>query len=166
MPADGNRYADKSMTFSDPYKRIIDYWGRIGIAIRPGVSAGAIAAFQSKYHVMLPAGVREYFMATDGTGDDMDDGLYRFWPFDEVKPVHEELAIERGSYPDRFAYPDCFVFADYSIWCWAYAFKLSDDPSQPAPVFRVTASDPPGEQMASSFVEFMSQYANHPDNIF
>jgi len=154
------------MTIADPWKRVIKYWSRCNIAIRPGVSADAIAAFQSKYHVILPTDVRDYFMATDGTGDDSDDEMYRFWPLAEVKPVHDELGdTQHGSYRDRFAYPDCFVFADYCIWCWAYAFKLTDDPTQPAPVFRVTASDPPGEQMASSFREFMAQYADDPDNI-
>ncbi len=95
-------------------------------------------------------------MTVDGTGDEMDEDLYRFWPLAEVKPVHEQLAdTEHFSYPDRFAYPDCFVFADHCIDCWDYAIKLTDDPTQPGPVFRVTGNDPPGEQMASSFREFM-----------
>jgi hypothetical protein len=85
----------------------------------------------------------------------------------EVKPVHEELAdTEWGfSYPDRFAYPDCFAFADHCINCWDYAVKLTRDPLQPAPVFRVTASDPPGEMLAASFRDFMASYADNPDSI-
>ena len=154
------------MTIADPWPRVIENWRRSNIVIRSGVSAAAIAAFEMKHHVVLPFDVREYFMVADGTGDEMDSDLYRFWPLAEVKPVHEELAdTEHFSYPDRFAYPDCFVFADHCISCWDYAVKLTDDPKQPAPVFRVTGSDPPGEQMASTFRDFMKQYADAPNNI-
>jgi hypothetical protein len=148
------------MTLADPWNRVIEAWRRSKIPIRAGVSAYAIAEFQSKYCVVLPTAVHEYFMAADGTADEMDDGLYRFWPLAEVKPVHEELADT-----DRFAYPDCFVFADHCINCWDYAVKLTDDPAQPAPVFRVTGSNSPGEQMSPSFREFMQRYADDPKNI-
>ena len=97
----------------------------------------------------------------------MDDGMYRFWPLQEVKLVEDELAdTENGTvYGDRYAYPNCFVFADHCIWCWGYAVRITDDPNQPGPVFRVTGDKKPGEEMASSFFEFMSQYAERPDNI-
>jgi hypothetical protein len=153
-------------TIADPWNRIIAKWRRSNVAIRPGLSADAIAAFQSRYRIVLPPDVQEYFRAADGTGDEMDADFFRFWPLDEVKPVHEELAgAEQFAYADRFAYPDCFVFADYSIHCWEYAVKLNSDPTQPAPVFRVTGHLPPGEQMASSFREFMERYADNSYNI-
>ena len=151
------------MAFSTPWNQIVDRWRSSNIAIRPGVSPDDIDAFQNKYGVVLPVDVRKYFMTSDGIGDDMDDDNFRFWPLSEVKPVHEELAdTEHGIYPDRFAYPNCFVFADYCIWCWAYAVKLTDDPTQPAPVFGVTASETPGQQIAPSFREFMVNYAADP----
>lgn len=147
-------------TITDPWNRVIKTWRRSQLAIRPGVSAEAITAFQARYRVVLPVDVRDYFLAADGTGDDMDESYNRFWPLAEMKPVHDDLA-DTGpfKYPDRFAYPECFMFADYSIRCWCYAVKLTADPAQPAPVFRVTGNDPAGEQMASSFREFMERYA-------
>lgn len=154
------------MTIADPWNRVIENWRRSKLAIRAGVSNSAIAVFQAKYDVVLPVDVRDYFLAADGTGDEMDDGLYRFWPLAEVKPVHEALAdTEHFSWSDRFSYPDCFVFADHSINCWDYSLKLTDDPTQSAPVFRVTFDDPPGEPMASSFLEFMERYADNPSSI-
>jgi len=154
------------MTIADPWNRVIENWRRSKIPIRSGVSTDAILSFEAKYGVALPANVREYFMIADGTGDEMDDDMYRFWPLAEVKPVHVVLKdTEHFSYPDRFAYPDCFSFADHCISCWDYAFRLTDDPTQLAPVFRVTGSEPSGEQMASSFREFMTQYANTPNSI-
>ena len=142
-----------------------DVWRRSNIMIRPGVACVEIAVFEAKYHVVLPTSVRDYFSAADGTGDDMDEGLYRFWPLAEVQPVHDKLVSERFSYPDRYAYPDCFAFADHCINCWDYAVRLTKDPEQPAPVFRVTGGDQTGELMASSFREFMTRYADNPDKI-
>lgn len=151
---------------ADPWSQIIEHWRRCKIAIRPGVDPDAILAFESKYGIVLPTHVREYFATVDGTGEELDDALCRFWPLAEVKPVHEVLAgTDDFHYPDRFAYPDCFVFADHCISCWDYAVKLTGNPSQPAPVFRVTATDPPGEQLAPSFRQFMAQYADDPKKI-
>ena len=148
------------------WHRITDRWRKDEVPIRHGVVSQEIDAFQAKYGVFLFAPVRDYFMFVDGTGDQMEGGLYRFWPLSEVRPVDEVLDdTEHFSYPDRFAYPDCFVFADHCIECWDYAVKLTSNPLQPAPVFRVTASDPPGEMMAPSFHDFMSSYVDDPDSI-
>lgn len=151
----------------EPWRRIIEYWDRSGIPIRPSTSMADISAFEAKYDVVLPTDFREYLQVVDGSSDwHMDDGLYRFWPLAEIKPVHEELDESKGVvYPDRFAYPDCFVFADHSINCWLYAIKLTKDSAQSAPVFRVMGDKSHGEQMAPSFLEFMNQYANDPDSI-
>src|SRR5262245_48846278 len=153
------------MAATSLWDRVHDVWRRSNIRIRPGVTQGEIAAFEAKYGVAFPLDVREYFSAADGTGDDMDEGMCRFWPLVEVQPVHDALVSERFTYSDRYSYPDCFVFAYHCINCWDYALRLTKDPSQPAPVYRVTGGDPPGEQMVSSFREFMEQYANNPENI-
>ena len=151
----------------EPWSKIVGYWRRSGIVIRPGVSLAEVEAFQLKYSVAVPADLLAYLLTVDGSSDgDMDDDLFRFWPLSEVVPVHEELD-ERGGvvYSDRFCYPNCFVFADYLVNSWLYAVKLTTDPSQPAPVYRVTASRDPGEQMSASFREFMESYAASPGNI-
>lgn len=147
--------------------RLVTYWRKESLQIEPGVTTSEISTFQDRYKVVLPPSVRLYFETVNGTGDDMvGELLYRFWPLCELKPVEEELSgVDGFTYSDRFSYPQCFVFADHCMNCWLYAVKLTSDPNQPAPVFRVTASDPPGEQMASSFSEFMEQYLADPRNI-
>jgi hypothetical protein len=155
------------MSCLQPWSKIIEYWTQCGIAIRPGVSPSQIDEFQCTYGVALPKDVLDYLCAADGSSEgDMDDMLFRFWPLSEIVPTHDELD-ERGGvvYPDRFAYPDCFVFADHLINSWLYAVKLTNDPHQPAPVYRVTAGNTPGECMASSFREFMESYAKDPTSI-
>lgn len=151
----------------EPWGRITKHWQRSGIVIRQGLSMADVESFQLKYGVVVPPDVLAYFLTVDGSSaDDMDDDLFRFWPLAEVVPVHEELD-ERGGvvYPDRFAYPDCFVFADYLIHSWLYAVKLTADPTQPAPVYRVTGGDHPGEQMSASFGEFVARYAANPSSV-
>ena len=153
------------MAIDSLWTRVHDVWRQSKIAIRPGVSSMDIVAFETKYGIVMPEDVRDYFCAADGTGDDMDEGLYRFWPLAEVQPVHDVLVSERFEYSDRYSYPDCFAFGDHCINCWDYALRLTNDPMQPVPVFRVTGGDPSGEQMASSFREFMMRYADNPDSI-
>ena len=153
------------MAATSLWDRVHDVWRRSDIEIRPGVTEREIAEFEAKYGITFPLDVREFFCAADGTGADMDEGLYRFWPLAEVQPVHAVLVSDRFTYSDRYSYPDCFAFADHCINCWDYAVRLTNDPSQMAPVYRVTGGDPPGEQMAPSFREFMERYASNPSNI-
>ena len=49
--------------------RVHDVWRRSKIAIRPGVSSIDVTAFETRYGVVLPTDVRDYFRAADGTGD-------------------------------------------------------------------------------------------------
>jgi hypothetical protein len=148
---------------NDLWNRIIRHWQTQNIPIRAGVRLSAVIEFESKYNVVMPDDVRDYFMAVDGTGDETaDEFLNRFWPLAEVKPVHEEL---KAIHPDQISYSDCFVFADHFIWICRYAVKLTRDPNQPGPVFRVTGGEPPGEQMFGSFRDFMSRYVENPKNI-
>ena len=150
-----------------PWSRIIAYWRASGVPIRAGATPSSIASFQQKYDVVLPSDFVEYLSSVDGTGtEDSDDSLTSFLPLADVRPVHEALDESGGVvYPDRFAYPDCYVFADHCLSCWFYAVKLTSDPNQSAPVYRVTASKIRGEQMASSFLEFMTKYSNDPESI-
>jgi len=150
----------------DVWNRVVDRWRRSNIPANAEATDESIAAFESQFQVALPPDVHRYFGMLNGTGQEMDEDMYRFWPLCEVKPVQDELSDANGFiYPDRFAYPDCYVFADYMISCWLYAVRLTNDSAQPAPVYRVTAGDVPGEQMAPSFCDFMSRYADDPNSV-
>jgi len=147
----------------DPWHHVIERWRRGKLAIRPGASAAAITEFESTWSVVLPRDVREYFATVDGMKNGvMDDDGFRFWPLAEVEPVHEELT---SIHPDRQAYPDCFLLADYMIWCWGYAVRLTGDRDQPAPVFLVTGGQPHGGEVAPSFRDFLVRYADDPGSV-
>ena len=145
----------------DLWRRLVDHWTLNGVAPPlPGVDPGAIVAFEQRFHVRLPADVRQYFLTTNGTGDFLDPALFSFWPLQRVKPLHEAWAnVGRG----RAAYPGCFVFADHSVRGSIYAVRFGENGQRSGPVFRVTeASNPSGEQVAPSFVEFVEQYLEEP----
>lgn len=148
------------------WQRVHKQWRDAGVGVSAGATEEAIAEFERRYEVVLPEDVRAYLVAENGTGHEMDDVYFRFWPLAEIRPVKDELDDSGGViYPDRFAYPDCFVFADHLMNSWLYAVRLTSDRNQLAPVYRVTASDEGGEQMAPTFRLFMSRYADRPESI-
>ena len=155
------------MMESHLWQSIISYWTKLNRPIRTGATLEEIVAFEQKYHVALPADLSEYFQTIDGTGiETSDEHLTSFLSLAEIRPVHECLDNSAGVvYSDRFAYPDCFVFADHFYSSWLYAVQITSDSTNPGPVYRVTASDIPGQIEARSFREFMTKYANAPISI-
>lgn len=155
------------MKKSEPWTSIISYWSRCCLSIRQGVTLESIKAFEEKYQVTLPFDFAEYLQAVDGTGsDDSDENILSFLSLAEMRPVHEVLD-DCGDvvYPDRFAYPKCFIFADYLMSSWLYAIQITSDAAALGPVYRVTASEIPGQMEAASFLEFMTRYAKDPESV-
>lgn len=149
------------------WNRLTKRWKDGGLTIRAGVGEHEISTFERKYGVVLPPAVRQYFETVDGTGDDMEgDYYYTFWPLSAVKPVEDHLSDANGViYSNRYSYPQCYVFADHLLNSWDYAVKLTLDPNQPAPVFRVNGATSPPDQVSPSFREFMTQYLADPKSI-
>lgn len=155
------------MTKTVLWRSIISYWRQQNLVIQTGVTVGEISAFEQKYEVVLPNDLSEYFQTVNGTGiDELDEHLTSFLSLAQMRRVDEWLDDSGGVvYPDRFAYPDCFVFADHFMSSWLYAVQITRDPRHPCPVYRVTASDVPGQIKARTFREFMTKYANDPLSI-
>lgn len=149
------------------WQTIITYWRQQNIPIRTGGTHEEIVVFEQKYHVVLPVDLAEYFQNVDGTGiDESDEHLTSFLSLAQMRRVDEWLDDSHGVvYPDRFAYLDCFIFADHFMSSWLYAVKITRDPTNPCPVYRITASDVPGQMEAHSFREFMKKYAKDPLSI-
>ncbi|RLT15177.1 MAG: SMI1/KNR4 family protein [Planctomycetota bacterium] len=151
------------------WNKIVTFWHQFGMEkIPPGATDECIEDFELRYQVKLPPDLRDYFKAANGTGGLWDQNFNCFWSIEEVKPVHLELvpnSINQYHYPDQFSYPNCFVFADHCISCWLYAVRLTEDPLQMAPVYRVTGDTTPGEKLSESFLDFMQRYLENPDLI-
>lgn len=155
------------MKNAEPWATVISYWRRYGLPIRQGVTPESIRAFEEKYQVTLPFDFAEYLQAVDGTGsDESDENILSFLSLAEIRPVHEVLDDSQGVlYSDRYAYPNCFVFADYLMSSWLYAIQITPDAAALGPVYRVTASEIPGQMEAASFRKFMMMYAKDPASV-
>jgi hypothetical protein len=117
-------------------------WSAFGIKLLPGATASALADFEQRHGLRLPADLRTWFCAVGGT-DDMDEGLIRFWKLDEVVPD------ERS--------PEFFVFADFLIESHAYAFRISEQGTSVAVLYGVMPVP-----IASTFESFLRLYLREP----
>ena len=138
-------------------------WVSLGVEINPGVSTAELTAFESKYHVSLPADLRDYFLTVDGMAEGVsDDALIRFWALNEVKPITEEAPLFSDS--TYISEPESlFVFADYCIWSHAYAIRLSSETESPNPVFVIGGEQP--EKVFDSFSDLVTSYLSDPERL-
>jgi hypothetical protein len=143
----------------DLWQRLIEKWRKGGGSAQAGVQQSEVEEFETRHGIKLPADIRAYFQAVNGTGRAINDDMFRFWQLSEVKRVGDWLDIGQ----DKFS--DCFVFADFCIDCWGYGVCISGDSEESESVFRITGSDPPGEYVAGSFREFMELYIADSDSV-
>jgi hypothetical protein len=131
------------------------YWRSQGVEPAGGASLVEIEAFEWARGVRLPPDVRAYFATLNGTRDDaMDQELISFWSLDRVRSAAAELEHQEPVSPEASEF---FCFADYSIWCHAYAVRLSADGTAPTEVAVVND----GRDLipvASSFSAFLRAY--------
>ena len=142
-------------------ERIELYWLKQNLRLRQGVLIEQIMDFEAKYGVRLPDDMREYFSVVNGMDQSehwmADDNFISFWALDEVKPLAEEMPECVCESADSY-----FVFADYSIFAYAYAIRLSAAGNESHPVI-VTYDRP--VVIANSFTDFMEQYLRGNKNI-
>lgn len=132
-------------------QKIKGVWTLQKLGVRPGVTSDDVHAFEQKYSVRLPADLADYLLTIDGMYDSDNEG-FAFWPLRQLKTVPEETK-DYSNFDDADTY---FVFADYLIWSWAYAIRLSRDLSQENTVIGIGWNSP--KRMAKSFSDFIELY--------
>jgi len=140
-----------------------NHWLSQGIEVNPGVSKEELTAFELMYQVSLPADMRDYFLTADGMAQGVsDEALIRFWSLDEIKPIPEEAPdFSDPSYIEDAQ--SLFLFADYSIWCHAYAVRLSSS-GVSNPIVVIGGESP--IRMFGSFSELVKNYLTDADLLF
>jgi hypothetical protein len=132
-------------------------WRSNGATPNGGASAHEIEAFEAQCGIRLPSDVRAYFALLNGMDDNaLDADLINFWSLKRVRSVAEEFAHQEPAPPPANTF---FCFADYSVWCNAYAVRLSENGSEPAPVVAVYS----GVDLipsSESFVAFLRAYVS------
>jgi hypothetical protein len=137
-------------------QRFIAFLQARELPVRPGVSAEQIREFEHRYGVVLPADMRDYYLAVDGMEDIFSDEPMGFWPLSEVKPLGEE----EGQYTE--GNEGFFVIADYFISAHEYAIRLSARAPEGGAI--IVWGEGPYRQVASSFEEFLARFLDDPDS--
>ena len=139
-------------------------WTAAGIAHGTGASDDDIAAFESRYGVVLPADLRAYFATVNGTAVGaygmQDEHLLGFWQLSEVQSFAEILDGDRATAPDTGR---TFAIADHSIWVYGFGVQLSDNPGAPTPI--VVDIGSPFHRVASSFTDFIAAYLRNDTDV-
>ena len=148
-------------------RRVRDYWAQVNAQALPGASDAALAAFERRHDVQLPATLRALYADADGNMG--DENLTRLWPLDEVCRLGDvpEVRDALGELPSEAR--DCFAFADYMIFSHVYAVRLTAE-GRDGPVWWVLPSEPPagvprGAEVAPTFEAFLRAYVEDPDSL-
>jgi hypothetical protein len=154
------------LCYKPPNKAMIgaklkNHWLSLGVKVNAGVSHDELDAFESKYQVVLPADLRDYFLTVDGMVEGvMDHGCFSFWSLNAVKPIPDESPNYSDPYiKDARSF---FVFADFLIWSHAYAIRLAATDAANT-IFMIGGETP--IKMYDSFSEFVSAYLSDPDRL-
>jgi len=116
----------------------------------------ALAAFETRYDVCLPADFREYLAVCGGMGaDEVDEDLFHFWEVSRIRPLPDELAdAEYRAYRDFPGAARFFCFVDWSLDADIFAIELHADPVEPNRI----AGLGPRFLPLSGFAEFVETY--------
>ena len=134
-------------------------WASEGVPPRPGNPPEALAAFETRYGVILPPAFRDYFARLDGTGEHSDDAHLRFWPLAEVEPILQYHRWEPADVPELVGW---FYFADFLINSHTFAIRLTTDPVDGGPVAYELGGLFP---LAPSFDGFLERYLSDRDTL-
>lgn len=145
-------YVENNMQF---WINLREKWEQAGKPVPKGATLEELNTFEQRYSVSLPPSMRDYFTVINGSGEMLYDN-FDFWPLQRVKLVSEEL-------DGPLDYSHCFLFADYAIWCFGYAIKLTEDPHAEGPVYIVGGHEK--IVVANTFLEFMQKYVADPQSV-
>jgi hypothetical protein len=141
-------------------EQLINHWHANKIVVVGGNTEADIEDFESRYKVILPSDMRDYFLHVDGMSqyfpNSQDKQGFSFWSLHNVKTVLEETSKLVGLSYDSFEIGSLFIFADYLDWSWAYAIRLSANGLAETPVFLIGKEIP--IKVADSFSEFVHLY--------
>lgn len=141
-------------------EQLINHWQANNIVVVRGNAEAEIEDFESRYQVILPSDMRDYFLRVDGMSqhfpDYQDNQGFSFWSLRKVKTVLEETSKLIGLSYNSFEIGSLFIFADYLDWSWAYAIRLSANVLAETPVFLIGKEIP--IKVADSFSEFVLLY--------
>lgn len=149
------------MEFTSVGESLKRHWSSHDVEINAGVSEAELKAFEEKYGVVLPDGLRDYFRCVNGMpADVVDDGMMRFWMLEEIEPLPQGAPqYSDGTYIQN---PETlFLFADYCLWAHAYAIRLGNRVLELNEVIIIGYESP--KLISDSFSSFVDTYLTSKD---
>lgn len=144
--------------------RLAAEWGLMDVRPNTGETRLAIAAFEDRFRLSLPAEVRAFYERFNGLLD-MDSDLNRFWSIGELAAVPAALDSDFRGIAAHLPHADeYFAFADHSISVFIYAVRLAKDSSTSGPVVCIAGGDS-FDKMADTFADFWDRYLATPGRI-
>jgi SMI1 / KNR4 family (SUKH-1) len=144
---------------ASPGQRLKSAWSAAGPP-RPGATESALADFESRQHIVLPADFRSYLAIVDGGEDVWVGGVeITFWSLCRIEvEMRDWECFEPG------IQGTLLPFADWLINSHVYAIRVSTDPAPP--VFRIYGRDKAPVPCADSFAEFVSLYESGDSRLY
>jgi hypothetical protein len=152
----------------DSISKLTEHWMSMNLQLAAGNSEERVREFETRHGVIFPTDFKEYLLCVNGMvqagGQDCDPNGFAFWPLARVQSIVKECAEHSLSPPEVSDKDSYFVFADYLQWSWAYAIRLSSNPSDPNPVIHVGTIRT--KIVAPSFSEFVDSYIQDAKSLY
>lgn len=113
------------------YSDLLAYLKSHGIPPAPPASAAAAVQQGRRLGITIPEDLIRYFCEVNGSSDEYDDSMFRFWSLSQFASVEAEYAHGMAT-PDHYLIRNSFdparlfIFADYFMGIILYAVDLQE----------------------------------------
>lgn len=142
--------------------KVMVKWKVDGIKLNAQTTDKEIFLFQDQNNLIIPIDLVEYFKMLNGTNNEYDKKLFRFYSFNEFQKLSEKFNDWEGipDYKDIIntltEHNECYIFADYCFHLFSYAIHLHNKNAEQNKVFILCGNE--YKIIANSFHEFISLY--------
>jgi hypothetical protein len=143
---------------ASPGQRLKSAWSAAG-ATRPGATESALADFESRQRIVLPADFRSYLAIVDGSDAWVGGVEITFWSLCRIEAeIRDWGCFEPG------VQGTLLPFADWLINSHAYAIRVSTDAAPP--VFRIYDRKTAPVPCADNLAEFVNLYQSGDSRLY
>lgn len=147
-----------------------EIWTRWDVVSSELTNFNDIHLFEIEHKVKIPYDLFQYFLLLNGTRDEYDNNLIRFYSFKQFLPINKELVKFQGTpnykniVKTLVEHENCYVFADYSFHLSAYAIRLNKNDLGRNDIYLIQGSG--YSIIANSFTDFMNLYLYDDSSLY
>src|SRR5215813_1197955 len=150
------------------WRQLIESWRSQNLPIQTACSEDDVRSFETRYKIVLPSDMREYFLNVNGMtpyfpGYQDEEG-YSFWPLERMRTIAEDNEAHDRRYLKLTEEDSFFLFCDYLDWSWAYAVKISPGSVAAEGIYLMGCRNP--IKISDSFSEFVRLYFEDSERLY